>query len=73
MTRRTLQVVRQITCAERDMFLFTSAKTRANLKAELQDTQTTIEEVCEAHAKFKAVTEAADHNTGSIPTDKFVR
>jgi hypothetical protein len=33
----------------------------------------TIQEVCEAHAKLKAVTGASDPNTGSIPAEKFVR
>jgi hypothetical protein len=35
--------------------------------------QMTIQEVHEAHAKLKTVTEAADPNTGSIPAEKFVR
>ena len=62
-----------ILCAALDKFLLTSAKTRANLKAELEETQMTIQEVCEAHAKLKAVTGAADPNTGTIAAEKFVR
>jgi hypothetical protein len=33
----------------------------------------TIQEVREAQAKLKAVTEAPDANTGSVPAEKFVR
>jgi hypothetical protein len=60
-------------CAALDKFLFTSAKTRVNLKAEMEETQMTIQEICEAHAKLKAVTEAADPITGSISAEKFIR
>jgi hypothetical protein len=35
--------------------------------------QMTVQEICEAHAKLKAFTEAADPITGSVAAEKFFR
>jgi hypothetical protein len=60
-------------CAALDNLHVTSTKTRANLKAKLEETQMAILELHEAHANLKAVTEAADPITGHIPAEKFVQ
>jgi hypothetical protein len=51
----------------------TSTKTRANLRAKLEETEMALQEIHEAHADLKAVTEAVDPITGRIPAEKFVR
>lgn len=56
-----------------DKLHVTSTKARADLKAELEEVHMTVQEICEAHANLKAVTEAVDPITGCIPAEKFVR
>jgi predicted nucleic acid-binding Zn-ribbon protein len=55
-----------------DELRVTSTKTRANLKAKLEEMQTTILEIREARVNLKAVTEAVNPITGRIPAEKFV-
>jgi predicted nucleic acid-binding Zn-ribbon protein len=51
----------------------TSTKARASLKAELEELHVTVQEIREARANLKAVTDAADPITGYIPAGKFVQ
>jgi hypothetical protein len=56
-----------------DKLHVTSTKARANLKAELEELHVTVQEIYEARANLKAVTEAVDPITGYIPAGKFVQ
>jgi uncharacterized coiled-coil DUF342 family protein len=56
-----------------DKLHVTSTKARANLRAELEEVHMTVQEIREAHAYLKAVTEADDSSTVYIPAEKFVQ